>query len=55
MTNEIITNSCKLGAIYPSQLGAPGQIKVLVTDDALPTPMRAAIAAKGITLHCVAA
>ncbi|HHQ4799439.1 TPA: DNA-binding transcriptional regulator YciT [Aeromonas veronii] len=55
MTNVVITDSSKFGAIHPSQLGAPGQINVLVTDDALPAPMRAAIAAKGITLHCVAA
>lgn len=55
MTKVVITDSSKFGAIHPSQLGAPGQINVLVTDDALPAPMRAAIAAKGITLHCVAA
>lgn len=55
VTNIVITDSSKFGAIHPSPLGTPGQIKVLVTDDALPTPMRDALAARGVTLHCVAA
>jgi DeoR/GlpR family transcriptional regulator of sugar metabolism len=55
VTNVVITDSSKFGAIHPSPLGQPGEISVLVTDDALPAPMRAAIAARGISLYCVTA
>jgi len=55
VTNVVITDSSKFGAIHPSPLGTPGQIGVLVTDDALPAPMRAALMERGITLYCVTA
>lgn len=55
MTKVVITDSSKFGAIHPSPLGSSGQVKVLVTDDALPAPMRTTIAAKRIPLHCIAA
>lgn len=55
VTNVVITDSSKFGAIHPSPLGTPGQIGVLVTDDALPVTMRSTLTARGITVHCVAA
>ena len=34
--NVVITDGSKFGAIHPGASGAPGQIGVLVTDDACP-------------------
>ncbi|MGL5106328.1 MAG: DNA-binding transcriptional regulator YciT, partial [Plesiomonas shigelloides] len=55
MTNIVITDSSKFGAIHPSQLGGAGQISTLITDDAVPAAMRDALTAQGVTLQCVSA